>query len=215
MRLAVIPARGGSKRIPRKNIKEFCGEPMIARSIKAALSCGIFDDIIVSTDDDEIAKAALSYGASVPFKRPKHLSDDITPTVPVIRHALQWYEDHHSKVDYVCCIYATAPFVSSTEILAAYEQLIRTGAKFCLPLATFAFPIQRAVTVIGNERIEMMYPENELKRSQDLIETYHDVGQFYWGSTEAWYNSNNLMSSETTSIQIPRWRAQDIDTEED
>lgn len=213
MRVAVIPARGGSKRIPRKNIKPFCGEPMIAWSINAAQDSGCFDRIIVSTDDVEIADVARQYGAEVPFMRPAGLSDDHTGTTPVIRHAIEWLGQNGPSPDTVCCIYATAPFIRASDIrdgLAALE-----GCDYAFSVTSFAFPIQRAVRVTSTNRIEMFNPEEFFTRSQDLEEAYHDAGQFYWGTAAAWLAERPIFGASSTPVILPRHRVQDIDTDED
>jgi len=216
MRLAIIPARGGSKRIPRKNIKEFCGKPMIAYSIEAAQKSGCFDKIIVSTDDEEIAALARTLGAEVPFMRPKELSDDHTATIPVIAHAIR--ETCHkelSQLDAICCIYATAPFVQAMFIKEAYEKLKLTKASYAFSATSFPFPIQRAIRLTKENRVEMFSPENFNTRSQDLEEAYHDAGQFYWGTPEAWLEGKVIFAPHSTAVLLPRHLVQDIDTPED
>jgi N-acylneuraminate cytidylyltransferase len=215
MKIAVIPARGGSKRIPRKNIKSFCGKPMIAWSIEAALSSNIFDKVIVSTDDKEIADIALKYGAEVPFIRPAELSDDFTGTIPVIKHAIQWYQEKLQKVDTVCCIYATAPFIQGKYIVNGYDALVSSDADYVFSVTTYAFPIQRALQLNDEQRIQMYYPENFNTRSQDLEEVWHDAGQFYWGTNRAWLAGLPIFSSGSIPIVLPRYLVQDIDTIED
>ncbi len=216
MSLCVIPARGGSKRIPRKNVKLFHGRPMIAWSIEAAKSSGVFDHIIVSTDDPEIAEIAKQAGAEVPFLRPAHLSDDHTATLPVIAHALEAAEELWGRQGTLCCLYATAPFVQGQDIRAALDMLDQdSAAQFAMPVTSFPFPIQRGVRLHDTGRIEMFQPEHALTRSQDLEESYHDVGQFYWGRRDAWLGSKPIIGPYTAALVIPRHRAQDIDTPED
>lgn len=215
MRVAIIPARGGSKRIPRKNIKEFAGIPIIVHSIKAAHDSGLFDRIIVTTDDEEIADVSRSYGAEIPFIRPKELSDDHTPTIPVIAHAIQTLQANGDVITHVCCIYATAPFVRSQDIQQAYNALITHDKQYAFPVTTFPFPIQRGVKRDYDGNIEMFYPEHFATRSQDLEEAYHDVGQFYWGTTNAWLEGKAIFSDAATTIVLPRHLVQDIDTPED
>ncbi|MFL0797181.1 MAG: pseudaminic acid cytidylyltransferase [Cellvibrionaceae bacterium] len=223
MRVAIIPARGGSKRIPRKNIKAFHGKPMIARSIEAAKASGCFDRIIVSTDDDEIATIAKQYGAEVPFVRPEELANDHAGTVPVIKHAVDWlqrYEkvqgqDQKQVIDYACCIYATAPFIEAQDIQAGLNKIQQQDCDYCVPVTTYAYPIQRALKLSEQGQVSMFQPENFHIRSQDLEEAYHDVGQFYWGAAEAWLNEKPLFNANAVSIVLPRERVQDIDTEED
>lgn len=215
MRLAVIPARGGSKRIPRKNIKSFCGKPIIAWSIEAAQASGCFDKIIVSTDDTEIAEVARAYGAHVPFIRPPELSDDHTGTTPVIVHAIDWANKNIGTVDYACCIYATAPFVSAADLRCGFELLKQQRADYAFSVTSYPFPIQRAVKITEKHRIEMFTPEYFQSRSQDLEEAFHDAGQFYWGTANAWLQNKSLFSEYATPIKLPRHRVQDIDTPED
>nr|WP_064494591.1 pseudaminic acid cytidylyltransferase [Pseudomonas chengduensis] len=215
MRLAVIPARGGSKRIPRKNIKPFCGKPMIAWSIEAALQSGCFDAVIVSTDDAEIAEIAKAHGAQAPFMRPPELSDDHTGTIPVIRHAVEWFIANGEAPEQVCCIYATAPFVTAESIRDGLRILQQTSADYAFTVTSYAFPIQRAVRLTESGRVEMFQPEQFNTRSQDLDEAYHDAGQFYWGVAEAWLESQPLFGFGSAPILLPRHRVQDIDTQED
>ena len=215
MRLAVIPARGGSKRIPRKNIKPFCGKPMIARSIEAALESGCFDRVIVSTDDAEIAEVARHYGADVPFMRPAELSDDYAGTVPVIRHAVEWFIANGDTPEQVCCIYATAPFVTGDNIRRGLEALVGNDCDYAFSVTSYAFPIQRAIRITSAGRVEMFNPEHFNTRSQDLEEAYHDAGQFYWGRASAWLAGKALFGMHATPVLLPRHRVQDIDTPED
>ncbi|MCX6074655.1 MAG: pseudaminic acid cytidylyltransferase [Campylobacterales bacterium] len=215
MKIAIIPARGGSKRIPRKNIKLFQGKPMIAYSIEAAKECGLFDKIIVSTDDEEIAEIARSYGAEVPFIRPKELSDDHTATIPVIAHAIQTLQEQGDSIDTVCCIYATAPFIRSEDIVSAYNALLTHNKQYAFPVTSFPFPIFRGVKRDEEGNVQMFFPEHFSTRSQDLEEAYHDVGQFYWGTSEAWLEGNPIFSEAATTIILPRHLVQDIDTLED
>jgi len=215
MNIAVIPARAGSKRIPGKNIKPFCGKPIIAYSIEAARAAKVFDLVLVTTDSEEIRSVAQGFGAEVPFLRPSSLSDDHTPTVPVIRHAISWVAENVGQVEAVCCIYATAPFISANDlthglhILGSNEEL-----EFVLPVTTFPFPIQRAIQ-IEDDRIRMFSPEHELTRSQDLPEAWHDIGQFCWGRSTAWMEQERVYSAVTAPLSVPRFRVNDIDTEED
>lgn len=216
MRLAIIPARGGSKRIPKKNIKEFCGKPIVAYSIQAALKSEVVDRVLVSTDEAAIAEVARRWGAETPFMRPEGISDDYTPTVPVIKHAIEWVNDNWGKVRDVCCIYATAPFVTSDDIKNAYEKYCEekvTGYVFSG--ATFPFPIQRAFHIDENGFCKMFHPENYNARSQDLVEAYQDAGQFYWGSAEAYLSEKIFFSTDSKPYVLPRYRIQDIDTFED
>ena len=215
MRLAVIPARGGSKRIPRKNIKPFCGKPMIVWSIEAALQSGCFDQVIVSTDDAEIADVARQYGASVPFTRPSELSDDYTGTLPVIRHVIEWFNARGQAVEQVCCLYATAPFVRVDDIQRGLQILEETGSDYAFSVTTYAFPIQRALRLTEQGRVEMFNPEYFNTRSQDLEEAFHDAGQFYWGRASAWLQGKMIFNPGSAPALSPRHRVQDIDTPED
>lgn len=215
MRLAVIPARGESKRIPRKNIKAFCGKPIIAWSIEAAEASACFDRIIVSTDDREIAETALEYGAEAPFLRPAELCDDHTPTAPVIAHAIHWHRDQGLEPEHVCCIYATAPFVQAADLSAGLSLLKESDSNFAVAVTRYGFPIQRAVRLNASGRIEMFHPEHLNTRSQDLPEAFHDAGQFYWGRADAWLEGRSLLSEQAVPILLPRVRVQDIDTPED
>ena len=215
MNLALIPARGGSKRIPRKNIRPFRGRPMIAWSIEAALAAGCFDRIVVSTDDEEIAAVARTHGAEVPFLRPAHLADDQATTQAVVLHALQWCEQQGLAPQAVCCLYATAPFVQSADLVAACQLLNQapTGS-FVFPATSFPFPIQRAIHIDPAGRSAMFHPEHFNTRSQDLEEAFHDAGQFYWARPEAWKLATSFFENGCP-LMLPRWRVQDIDTEED
>jgi pseudaminic acid cytidylyltransferase len=215
MRLAVLPARGGSKRIPRKNIKPFGGLPMVAWSIKAALQSQCFDRIIVSTDDAEIAQLAQAHGAEVPFMRPPELSDDHTGTIPVIAHAINWQNTRGKQAKEVCCIYATAPFVQAADLQCGLQTLLATGAEYAVSVTSYAFPIQRAVRITPDQRLEMFQPEHFGTRSQDLPEAWHDAGQFYWGKAQAWLQGTPLFSQQAAPVPLPRHRVQDIDTAED
>lgn len=215
MRIAIIPARGGSKRIPRKNIKEFCGKPMIAWSIQAAQASNCFDRIIVSTDDQEIANIAHQLGADVPFMRPDELADDYTGTIPVIRHAIQWFEAHEGKVDFACCIYATAPFLSADDLRLGWEVIRGDSCDYAFSVTSYAFPIQRAIRIAEDGTVAMFNPEHSLTRSQDLDEAWHDAGQFYWGTAAAWCAQKAIFGQTSKPIHLPRHRVQDIDTPED
>ena len=215
MKIAVIPARGGSKRIPRKNIKFFCGKPMIAWSIEAAHASGLFDHIVVSTDDAEIAEIAKHYGAEVPFVRPAALSDDYTGTSPTIAHAIEWYRQQGDMPDPVCCIYATAPFVMASDLQRGLKILMDTHSDFAFSVTSYAFPIQRAIRLTSESRVEMFQPESFSVRSQDLPEALHDAGQFYWGKASAWLSGKVVFGPDSAIVRLPRHRVQDIDTLED
>lgn len=215
MRLAVIPARGGSKRIPRKNVRAFGGRPMLAWSIAAAQDSGCFDRIVVSTDDPEIAEVARRCGAEVPFLRPAHLADDHTPTVPVIAHAIEWQQAHGESPEAACCIYATAPFVRAEDLRRGWEMLRDGGVDYAFSVTRYAFPIQRAIRITAKGRVAMFQPEHLNTRSQDLEEAFHDAGQFYWGRAQAWLEGRPIFSDASAPVILPRHRVQDIDTPED
>jgi pseudaminic acid cytidylyltransferase len=215
MNIAIIPARGGSKRIPRKNIKEFHGKPLIAYSIEAAKASKCFDRIIVSTDDYEIAEVAKKYGAEVPFIRPVKISDDHATTVDVINHALLWFKENQYKITYACCIYATAPFISADSINRGFNALVKGDYSFSFSATSFPFPIQRAIKLDENGSCEMFMPEYLNTRSQDLPEAYHDAGQFYWGKSIAFLNKLPMFSNASYAVILPRNTVQDIDTLED
>lgn len=213
--LAVIPARGGSKRIPRKNIREFCGKPMIEWSIEAARQAACFERIIVSTDDPAIACVAEAAGAEVPFMRPPELSDDHAGTVPVVRHAVDWLVKNDVIPDHVCCLYATAPFVQPTDLLDGLHALRSQAAGYAFSVTSFSYPIQRALRITGAGRVAMFAPEYAASRSQDLEKAWHDAGQFYWGTVDAWLSELPVFSRHAVPVNIPRHRVQDIDTPED
>ncbi len=215
MRVAVIPARGGSKRIPRKNIRPFLGKPIIAYSIEAALSSECFDKVIISTDDKEIAEVAENFGAEVPFIRPPELSGDYAATVPVIKHAIQMLEQSESDISEVCCIYATAPFLDAEIIRMALNKLISSDYAYVFTAAEFPYPIQRALTLDSDGRVSMVDPSAHLTRSQDLQMCFHDAGQLYWGRRESFLEEIPMFSKKSSTILLPRYQVQDIDTEED
>jgi pseudaminic acid cytidylyltransferase len=214
--IAVIPARGGSKRIPRKNVRPFCGKPMIVWPISAILDTGIFEAVVVSTDDDEIAAVAKSAGAEVPFMRPAELCDDHTATKPVIAHAIRWWEQNRGPLEFCCCAYATAPFLRPEYIRQGFDILqAKPNADFAFSVTSYAFPIFRALEIMENGRVKMCWPENELKRSQDLPDTWHDAGQFYWGRRDTFLGDKGFFSSKSYPVVLPRHLVQDIDTPED
>lgn len=216
MKVAIIPARGGSKRIPRKNIKDFNGKPIIAYSIEAALQSGCFDKVVVSTDDQEIADVALHYGAEVPFIRPEAISNDYATTADVILHALDWFEEQAISIEYICCIYATAPFIAIEDIQLSYQMLLQDPeANYCFPVCEFPFPIQRGVKLIAGNRVEMFQPEHFNTRSQDLETGYHDIGQFYWGKPKAYRDNIPMFSNTAIALRVSRKRVVDLDTQED
>lgn len=215
MKLAIIPARGGSKRIPRKNIRDFCGKPILAYSIEAARSSGCFERIIVSTDDPEIAAVARQLGAETPFVRPAELASDVAGTIPVIKHAIEWFCEKGTKPEYACCIYATAPFILAEDLKRGFEILLASGKEYAFTLTSYPFPIQRAVKLTSSGNLEMFQPEYYDVRSQDLEDSYHDAGQFYWGRSDAFLHDVPLFSQAASPVLIPRYRVQDIDTLED
>jgi N-acylneuraminate cytidylyltransferase len=215
MKVAVIPARGGSKRIPRKNIKQFCGKPMIAWSIEAAKSSGLFDQIIVSTDDAEIAEVAELWGADVPFVRPDELSNDHVGTIPVIAHATQWVLGQGFDVEGVCCIYATAPFIQADDLKRGWAYLDSGDWDYAFAVTDFAAPIFRSFTQTTEGGLEMFFPEHFATRSQDLPTALHDAGQFCWGRPAAWLASKPIFDRSSKPVMIPRWRVQDVDTKDD
>lgn len=215
MNVAIIPARGGSKRIPGKNVKHFLGKPIIAYSIEEALSSGLFDQVLVSTDSEEIAEIAKKYGAKVPFMRPSELSDDYTTTAPVIEHAVQWLQDQGENPAYVCCIYAAAPFIQSKYLAKGYELLRSKDCASSFPVTSFPFPILRASVIKDNGCLEMLWPEYELTRSQDLPEAYHDAGQFYWLNVKKFLSEKKIYPVDSRPVIMPRHLVQDVDTLED
>jgi len=215
VKLAVIPARGGSKRIPRKNIREFAGRPIIAHSIGAALESGCFDRVIVSTDDEEIAAVARQWGAETPFLRPATLADDHTGTNAVVKHAIGWFREAGHAVELACCIYATAPFVQARYLRQGLERLASSDKAFAFSVTSFPFPIQRAIRINAAGAVEAIWPENISRRSQDLEEAFHDAGQFYWGRADAFLTDTVLFSPASLPVVLPRHLVQDIDTLED
>lgn len=214
MRIAVIPARGGSKRVPRKNARPFCGVPMVARAVATAHATGLFAHVLVSTDDAEIAAIAEAAGAEVPFMRPAALSDDHTPTVPVVAHAVGHAVEQGWDVGLACCIYPCTPLLAPQDIAGALTLLQSAEADFAYPVTEYAHPVQRAMRRVGSGRMQFLQPEHELARTQDLETAWHDAGQFYWGRAEAWL-AHRRMHSGGVGYPIPHWRVVDIDTEDD
>lgn len=215
MIIAVIPARGGSKRIPRKNIKLFCDKPIIGWSIEAAQASGCFDSIIVSTDDPEIASVARQFGVEVPFERPAALADDFASTTAVMRHAVQWHIENRGDISLACCLYAMAPFVTPADLKRGQSILTESDAEYALTVTSYGSPIQRAVRLNSNNRLQMFNPEEYGSRSQDLEVAYHDAGQFYWGRKCAWVQEKPIFADIAAAIIMPRFRVQDIDSPED
>ena len=215
MRIAIIPARGGSKRIPGKNVRDFGGKPMIAWSIIRARETGLFDHIIVSTDSAEIANCAVEFGAEVPFMRPVELADDFTPTRQVINHAIRESVGHFGTPSRVCCIYATAPFIEVKSLVDALALLESHDTNFVFSATSYQFPIQRAFRYVDDGSIEMFQPEHRYTRSQDLIPAFHDAAQFYWGKTQAFLEELPMFSGRSLPMILPRSKVIDIDTPED
>jgi N-acylneuraminate cytidylyltransferase len=213
--VAIIPARGGSKRIPRKNIREFCGKPMIAWSIEAARASGLFDRIIISTDDAEIADVGRKWGAEVPFIRSAELSSDYAGTLEVMAHATQWALDQNLDLEAVCCIYATAPFIQVTDLQNGLNAIRSGDWAYSFAATDFGVTIFRSFKKSSGGGVEMFFPEHYDKRSQDLPIALHDAGQFYWGRPEAWIKKFKVFEKHSFPVVIPRWRVQDIDTQSD
>lgn len=212
--IAIIPARGGSKRIPRKNIKDFLGKPIIAYSIEAALNSGIFDEVMVSTDDMEIAEIAKKYGAKVPFFRSPEMSNDMAMTAPVLVEVINEYKKLGKEFEYGCCIYPCAPFINPQKIKEGLDLMKEKMADSAIPVVQFSYPIQRALKIEEN-KLSMILPENLNVRSQDLMATYHDIGQYYCFKIESFLANPTLFSKNTVPIVTPESEVQDIDTEED
>jgi pseudaminic acid cytidylyltransferase len=215
MIVAVIPARGASKRIPRKNIRPFLGKPIIGYSIEAARASGLFDQVLVSTDDAEIAAIAGTFGGETPFTRPKELSDDHTSTNAVVRHAITWLTEQGKSVSIVCCIYPTAPLIQARHLIEGYEKLVSGDKAFAFAVTTFEFPAQRALRICVDGSLQAAFPEHVSSRSQDLEKLYHDAGQFYWGRAAAFLNCLPDLGPHTEPLILPRHLVQDIDTPED
>ena len=213
--LAVIPARGGSKRIPKKNIRDFCGQPIIKYSINAALDTDLFEEIMVSTDDEEIKNVAVSSGASIPFSRSEQNASDYATLSDVLLEVLQNYTLSGKTFDFVCIILPTAPLISSQKIQEGFQLITSGGYSSVIPVVRFAYPIQRALKVLENGCLEMIQPENKNIRSQDLQPAYHDSGQFYWIRTKDFLQEKSIFMNATGAIELSEFDAQDIDTEED
>jgi N-acylneuraminate cytidylyltransferase len=215
MRIAVIPARGGSKRIPRKNIRDFCGRPMLAWSIDAARASTLFDHVLVSTDDREIATVARDWKAEVPFVRPDELSDDHAGTTEVVGHATSWALTNGWPLSAVCCIYATAPFVQPADLRRGLDALESGDWDFAFSVTEFPSSIFRSFRQLPEGGLEMYFPEQFQTRSQDLPIALHDAGQFYWGRPDAWVGHKPIFGRRSVPVFIPHWRVQDIDSEDD
>ena len=214
MTVCVIPARGGSKRIPRKNIKSFHNKPLIAYSIDCALNSQLFSRVVVSTDDEEISKVAEQYGAEVPFVRPAELSDDHANTFDLLQHAAQWIQQEEAAAEFMCCLYATAPFVRAEDLTTGFKLLAQDGVDYTYSITEFPFPIQRSVRM-EHGFVKPCFPENMYKRSQDLETIYHDAGQFYWGRVSAFASKLEFFGKRSKGVVLPRYRVVDIDTPED
>ena len=213
--LLVIPARGGSKRIPRKNIKYFLGKPIIAYSIEAAIESGLFNEIMVSTDDIEIAEVAKTYGASVPFFRSKKNADDYATTFDVIEEVVLEYKSLNKQFEFICCLYPCAPLTTAKKLVASFQLLKSKKFDSVLPIMQFGFPIQRALKIEDDTKTKFFYPEFSLTRSQDLEPGYHDAGQFYWMNALKCIEKSAILTDNTGSLVISEMEAQDIDTEMD
>ncbi len=214
MNIAVIPARGGSKRIPRKNIRPFGGKPMMAYAIEAARASGLFEHVVVSTDDEQIASVAQACGATVPFMRPAELSDDQTVTVPVIAHAAQWFVDQGQAPQAVCCIYPCVPLLRAEDLRGAYALFMQRDAAYVYPVVAFHSSPWRGMTKPDDGPMKFVYPEYELSRTQDLPRCFYDAGQFYWGKTGSW-TSGLRMHSNGHGYEMPAHRVVDVDTPDD
>ncbi len=209
MNICIIPARGGSKRIPRKNIRDFCGRPMIGWSIRVARESGLFERIIVSTDDDEIAQIAEAQGAEVPFRRPAELANDHAGTIPVIAHGVEWLAGQGVEAEAVCCLYPTAPFCRAEDLVVGCEAMPQPGYAFSA--ARFPAPVQRSFTQTPEGGLQMLFPDQFDRRSQDLEPDYHDAGQFYWASPVVWTSGAPVYGPDSTMVVLPPERVCDID----
>lgn len=209
--LCIIPARGGSKRIPRKNVKPFLGKPMLAYSIEAALKSGLFEEVMVSTDDEEIANVARQYGAKVPFMRSAETASDFATTADVLKEVINNYTKHGKEFDNFCCFYATAPLARSEDVVAAFERLQQSGFTCVYPVVQFSYPIWRCLDLAEDGTMKRHWPEYEFSRSQDLPKEYHDTGTFYWYKTKEWL----VGDIKVGGIEVSETTIQDIDTETD
>lgn len=214
-KIAIITARGGSKRIPKKNIKDFLGKPIIAYSIEAAVNSALFDIVMVSTDDSEIAEISKKYGAEVPFFRSQKNSDDFATTAEVLLEVLNEYKKRGKEFDYLCCIYPTAPFATADKLKDCFDLMVQHSAHSAFPVVKFSYPIQRALRINGKGDLEFIWKENTSKRSQDLETTYHDAGQFYWLNGLKFLDDESLLTGKTFPYKVPEIEVQDIDSIED
>ena len=215
MNVAIIPARGGSKRIPRKNIKSFCGQPIIAYSIEAAITSELFNKVIVSTDNEEIAEVAKKYGAEVPFIRPAKLADDYTSTDEVFIHALKFFEDSKDNYNYACCIYPATPLLKVSMLSEGLDRLRTNNATSCFPVVEFCSSIYRALEINEKDHLGMIWPEYKESRTQDLPSAYYDAGQFYWVDIKKYLGVKSILTNDCIPIILPRYEVVDIDTDED
>lgn len=209
--ICIIPARGGSKRIPRKNIKPFWGKPIMAYSIEAALKSGIFDDVMVSTDDEEFAEVANKYGASVPFLRSDATSNDYATTVDVLLEVIETYKQRGMEFDTICCLYSTAPFVTSERLKEAHSKL-SDNVDACFTMVEYSYPIQRSLRINEVGQVEMKYPDYLKSRTQDLEKVYHDAGQFYFLKTKTLIEEKTVWCKHTVPLVLSELEVQDLDT---
>lgn len=209
--LCIIPARGGSKRIPRKNIKDFLGKPILAYSIEAALTSGLFEEVMVSTDDPEIAEIAVEYGAKVPFMRSKENADDFATTTAALLEVIAQYQNFGQMYKYACCIYPTAPLIKTERLTMGFEKLTSQYFHTVFPAVAYSYPIWRGLKKTSGQEFKMVWPENRHKRSQDLEEVYHDAGQWYWVNIEKLKEEKTLLSDHSSCIVLPATEVQDID----
>jgi pseudaminic acid cytidylyltransferase len=215
MNIAVIPARGGSKRIKNKNIYNFCGKPIIYYSIINAIESKLFDKVIVSTDNNKIADISRSFGAETPFKRPKEISDDYATTLDVMSHSSKWLLERYDNIESICCIYATAPLIQIEDLVKAYNDYKMEKWNYIFSATNFCYPIERALKKNSDDSVIMYFPDNFNSRSQDFEPAFHDAGQFYIGKVESWIKKELFFNDKSKAIIIPSWRVQDIDTLED
>lgn len=213
--VAIITARGGSKRIPRKNIKDFCGKPIIAYSIEAALKSGCFEEVMVSTDDNEIKDIAIRYGAKVPFLRSEETSNDYAVTQDVLMEVLDTYKNNNHNFEYACCIYPTAPFITADTLKKSMNILCETNCDAVIPVVPFSFPPQRGMVILEDNRLMFKNPEYALTRSQDLETIYHDCGQFYCINVDSFFRQKKILMENTNPIVLSELQVQDIDNETD
>lgn len=215
MNIAIIPARGGSKRIPKKNIKLFNGKPIISYAIQTAISSNIFDKVIVSTDSKEIADIAIKYGAEIPFFRSKSLADDFSGIHEVIADSLKQMKSLGYSYEYACCIYATAPFINKNDLKEGYKKIKSNKKKAVIGATSYSYPVQRSFFLNDKQEIEMLFPDKFFSRSQDLDLIMHDAGQFSWASSKVWLDKSIPFGKNHDFVLLPSWRVQDIDTPDD